>query len=100
MLTNINSYILLDEIGSGEFGKVHRSISTTQNQKEFAIKVIPVTTIHKTPELNHFIQTEQNLLSNVHHPNIIQLHQTIHSHDYLYLVYNYCSQGNLDQMLS
>lgn len=100
MIRQINSYILLDQIGRGEFGKVFRAVDPRQDHKEVAIKVIKSQVMSKTPELAKFIRSEREILPQLCHPNIVSLFETITTDDCLYFVYEYCPGGNLDQRLS
>lgn len=42
---------------------------------------------------------EVEILQQLHHDNIVKLFERIETHDTLYLVFDYCSQGDLEKYL-
>lgn len=80
---------LLQEGGTGEIYKVRKKPSDAF----YAIKIIDKNFIfgiyHK--ELRNEIQ----VLANIDHPNIVRIYETYETKDYMFLVMEYCSGGDL-----
>lgn len=68
-----NSYELLDCIGEGAAGSVYSCIHA-ESQQQFAIKIIRADNRFDRETLHRFSR-EIRILSEVHHPNVIQLHE-------------------------
>lgn len=51
------------------------------------------------PKLNTFIKNEIKILTKVSHPNVIKFYEMLKTHSNYYLVYEYCSNGTLEDML-
>lgn len=98
-MKRVEKYELVEVIGQGEYGKVYRGVDV-ESQKEVAIKVINRETQDKTPELEGFLRNEQEVLGMTDCAQIVQLIEMLRQGDKLYLVYNLCSGGNLEQLLS
>ena len=88
-------YTFIKEIGHGSYGHVYRcqNISTGNVYacKKFDKKLIK----NKTR-----LKTEINLLRATDHPNIIKLYETFEDKQYLYLIMEECSGGELFQRLA
>ena len=88
-------YRFIKEIGHGSFGHVYRCqrISTG---KIYACKKFDKKLIKNKKRL----KTEINLLRATDHPNIIKLYETFEDKQYLYLIMEECSGGELFQRLA
>ena len=88
-------YNFIKEIGHGSYGHVYRcqNISTGNVYacKKFDKKLIK----NKTR-----LKTEINLLRELDHPNIIKLYETFEDKQYIYLIMEECSGGELFQRLA
>ena len=88
-------YQIIKEIGHGSYGHVYRcqNISTGNVYacKKFDKKLIK----NKTR-----LKTEINLLRATDHPNIIKLYETFEDKQYIYLIMEECSGGELFQKLA
>ena len=92
-MINKNSFEYLSIIGRGGFGKVWKVQSRKYN-KTYAMKEMSKTKIiDKKSEKS--IKSERDLLSRMKHPFIINMHFSFQDKDYLYLVLNFYSGGNL-----
>ncbi len=58
MNDSINDYRLLDLIGEGAFGKVHKAVGV--DRKEYALKIIPI-----SPKVKDKIREEGRLLASM-----------------------------------
>ena len=90
-----NDYQFIKEIGHGSYGHVYRCLNISTGNvyacKKFDKKLIK----NKTR-----LKTEINLLRATDHPNIIKLYETFEDKQYIYLIMEECSVGELFQRLA
>ena len=92
-MINKNSFEYLSIIGRGGFGKVWKVQSRKYN-KTYAMKEMSKTKIiDKKSEKS--IKSERDLLSRMKHPSIINMHFSFQDKDYLYLVMDLLTGGDL-----
>ena len=80
-------------LGKGAFGKVYKGVDKMDKQFQVAIKVLNK---HKMSQkdLAH-VMDEVDLLKKVDHPNIVEYFETYDDKQYLYLVMELCTGGEL-----
>ncbi|BBM83383.1 serine/threonine-protein kinase [Candidatus Uabimicrobium amorphum] len=88
----IGRYQVLEEIGSGGFGKVYRGIDSTLH-REVAIKTILSDKLTSS-EVNLF-EKEARVLARCNHPNIVQIYDVGKNDDGPYLVMEFINGPNL-----
>ncbi|KAH9414551.1 hypothetical protein DERP_008747 [Dermatophagoides pteronyssinus] len=89
--------IHMKKLGEGGFGVVRLGIHQLTGQK-VAIKIVDKRKL--TKDL-HRIKNEVSAMKNLCHPNIVQLLQYEENDQYIYLIMEYCSGGELfDHLLS
>ena len=87
------NYSLVENIGSGGYASCFKVFSNYYKQY-FACKVI--NNKEKTKELGtKTYNAELEALIHVNHPNIIHIYQTFSSPNYLFLILEYCPNGDL-----
>ena len=82
-------------IGKGSFSKIYRAKNVKLN-RTVVLKVI------KNPKkYNKLIQREIDILSQLNHPNVIRLYNTINDpkSNTLYMVLEYCGRGDLSRYI-
>lgn len=89
-------YNMQEYCGSGHYGTVSRAILITDPSQQFAIKKISKDFIRNTDHLRH----EVEILSALHHPNIIKIYETYQDSKYFYIVMQYCGGGTLLSRIS
>jgi len=89
----MDKYILKDILQNGRFSSVYLSICK-KTYNIFAIKKICVADIYDL-ELQCETKNEIKMLKNLTHPNIIRLEEVITSPEYIYIVMEYISNGDL-----
>jgi serine/threonine-protein kinase ULK/ATG1 len=47
----------------------------------------------------HMIELEIDILQNLHHPNIITLHDSKYTPNNIYLIFEYCVNGDLENYI-
>lgn len=91
------SLVLLDHLGSGGFGAVYRARDSSQPRSSpaFAVKVMkkPAYCTSKDVALHREILHHHAVSA---HPNIVTFRESILDNpDYVYLIMDYCTGGNL-----
>ena len=81
------------KIGQGTFSKVCMGIHIPTGEK-VAIKILPKNQIkEKTDKIR--IEKEINIQKKLHHQNIIHQYSVLDTEDYIYIISEYCSGGEL-----
>ncbi|CAK7219040.1 hypothetical protein SCUCBS95973_003689 [Sporothrix curviconia] len=87
-------YILGNTIGEGEFGKVKLGWKQ-EGGVQVAIKLIKKDALGNNPTRMAKIKREVNILRQLNHPNIVQLHKMEESEHHFGIVLEYASGGEL-----
>ena len=90
--SEINDYILKEDIGQGNFGKVKLAVNKLTNE-EYAIKVINKK-IMKI-KMKNVIFKENEIITKFNHINVIYVYEIIETAEYYYIVMEYCKRGEL-----
>ena len=91
--TNVGQYVLSKTIGKGTFGKVKLGVHNLTGEK-VAVKILEKDKIKDQSDIDR-INREITILKKVRHPHVVQLYEMIENNDYLYLIMEYCSGGEL-----
>jgi len=88
---------LLESLGSGAYGKVYRALDITSpqnNQVFFAVKCL---LRHKPGSDQEEFQNREFTIHKLvcNHPNIVTLHRIIYDRDFVYVVLDLCTGGDL-----
>jgi len=94
----IDDYHLEKMIGSGQYGKVYMA-TNTKTKEVVAIKCISMSKFRIVPKLEELTRNEINILSSLKNPNIIQFKEMLRTTNNMYMVYEYCNGGNLEEYL-
>ena len=91
----------MKKLGEGSYSKVY--LGQNQNTHEFyALKRIELNSLSKTNNGFDQIENEIKIMRKLEHPNIISLHEVIHSpsEDVIYFVTEYANCGSLSQIIN
>ena len=88
----INNYILKEDIGQGNFGKVKLGIYKPTNE-EFAIKIINKKMIKI--KMKNILFKENEIITKFNHINVIYVYQIIDTPENYYIIMEYCKKGEL-----
>ena len=88
----INNYILKENIGEGNFGKVKLGVYKPTGE-EFAIKIMNKKKIKR--KMKNIIFKENEIITKFNHINVIYVFQIIEDAEYYYIVMEYCKLGEL-----
>eukprot|EP00754_Rhynchopus_humris_P037972 Rhum_TRINITY_DN20673_c0_g1::Rhum_TRINITY_DN20673_c0_g1_i1::g.171770::m.171770/K08794/CAMK1; calcium/calmodulin-dependent protein kinase I len=91
-------------LGSGTFGQVHRVVSRhDKGSEKFALKVVCKPGMERTREncgLWKSLLTEIDVLAAVRHPNLVSLHDVMHSSDSFFIVMSHADGLPLQRFAS
>ena len=90
--SNINNYILKDDIGEGNFGKVKIGIFK-QTGEEFAVKILNKKKIKI--KMKNTVFKENEIITKFNHVNVIFVFDIIEDKENYYIVMEYCKSGEL-----
>ena len=90
--SEINDYILKEDIGQGNFGKVKLAVNKLTNE-EYAIKVINKK-IMKI-KMKNVMFKENEIITKFNHINVIYVYEIIETAENYYIVMEYCKRGEL-----
>ncbi|GBN78554.1 Twitchin [Araneus ventricosus] len=90
-----DKYDILEEIGTGAFGVVHRC-RERKTGNIFAAKFIPVA----HPLEKSLIRKEIDVMNHLHHPKLVHLHDAFEDDDEMVLIYEFMSGGELFEKIT
>lgn len=90
-------FIIMRTLGKGSFGKVKLALHTPSGEK-IAIKILEKEMIKKDEDLMR-IRREIKILSQVRHPNIVQLYEVIETSKYFFFLMEFAEQGELAEYI-
>jgi calcium-dependent protein kinase len=88
----LDIYEVKNKLGSGKFGLVKLGIDKKTGEK-VAIKIMKKSSMDSSDL--ELVRTEIETLKICQHPNIIRLYNVFENADYLYIIMEYCSGGDL-----
>ena len=88
----LDIYEVKNKLGSGKFGLVKLGIDKKTGQK-VAIKIMKKSNMDSSDL--ELVRTEIEILKICQHPNIIRLYNVFENVDYMYIIMEYCSGGDL-----
>lgn len=89
------TYLVREEIGKGAFSRIFKAFDSVKGF-DVAIKVIRK---KKVTKIRKQIETEIQLLQKLDHPNIVQCFGVYEDHSKIFIVMEYCSKGDLSDLL-
>ena len=92
-----SSFICLAQLGKGSFGEVYL-VQKINTKEKFAMKVLRKERIMGQNLLKYAI-AERNVLSVTNHPFIVKLNFAVQTSSKLFLILEYCSNGDLAKHL-
>ena len=88
---------IIKELGSGSFGNVYL-VRHKETKAEYAIKAIDKRNKNNQAEKPYF-RREVEVMSKIHHPNVVQLFGHFEDNLYCYFIMEYISKGNVYNLL-
>lgn len=93
----VENYILEEVIGKGQFGNVYKGYNQVNGQ-QVAVKSIKRSML-KDRNMLKLLENEISILKNCENDNIIKLIDLKKTSNNIYLVLEYCEDGNLEDFL-
>jgi len=87
----MNNYHLYEEIGRGKYSQVYKG------RKKFTIQFVAVKSTEKCQREK--VMTEVEILSGLHHPNVIEYVNCYETRNHLWVIFEYCAGGDLLRLL-
>lgn len=94
----VENYVLYESVGAGQYGKVFRA-KNTQTNETVAVKTIPLQKFAQVPKLEEFTSNEIKTLARINNPNVVRFIEMLKTVNNMYLVYEYCEGGTLEDIV-
>lgn len=91
---NFKSFELFDELGNGSFGTVYKVMKKNLPGQYFAMKCLSKSSLQKQKQLKYAI-SEIKIMKRLQHPFILTLHYAFQEPNNIYLILDYCPNGDL-----
>lgn len=96
-MSKLSNYTVHHHIGEGAFGEVSLAVEK-ESKRTVAIKAVSIKKILELNKERH-IMREKELLTDLKHPNIIELYTTFKDDKNLYFVFEVGQNGTLDDLI-
>ena len=97
-MKKVGDYVLLSELGKGQFGVVYKA-KKADTGDVYAVKTVKKASINANPKLKSLFDTEINIMSKIKHPNVLHLYEYLETGNNFYLVIDYCNNGDMESHL-
>lgn len=86
----VGEYKIIKTLGKGIFSNV-KKVLNVKNQKEYAMKIVRLSDINDS-EKEQEIRRRIKIMSKLHHPGLVNLHQVMHNKNNLFLIFDLCEE--------
>ncbi|CAD8066563.1 unnamed protein product [Paramecium sonneborni] len=94
-------YIVINEKLSFEaFGCLYKGFFKEDETKLIAVKMVKIALFDENPKLLELFKQEIAILQKINHPNIIRILDVLRTNTYVYLILEYCADGNLKKYIA
>ena len=94
----VQDYILVEVIGSGQYGRVWRAEHLT-TKEQYAIKSISIKQISAVDKLKEFVMSEIQCLELMQNKNIVKYYGKLQTPNNYYLIFEFCRGGTLEDIM-
>lgn len=94
-MKRVGDYVLVSELGKGQFGIVFKGKHATTGDV-YAVKTVKKASINSNPKLKSLFDTEINIMSKISHPNVLHLYEYLETGNNFYLIIDYCNNGDME----
>lgn len=94
-----HGFALMDTIGEGAFARVYQVQWHQYPEELFCAKVIKLGTNEGTAFYESY-NNEINALTSLFHSNIIKIYKHFTDNDYLFMIFEYCTDGNIQERVN
>jgi len=99
MQKQVGRYLLIQEIGHGQFGKVYKAFDTQDNNKEYAVKVMSRQKVESAAHIHKLFRSEIEIMRTIHHPNLLFLQDFLETASNFYVVVPFLKDGDMEKKL-
>lgn len=99
MQKKVGKYLLVSELGKGQFGSVYKGLDTEDTYKEYAVKHVARKKVESNPVITKLFKSEVQVMKQVKHPNLLNLHDFLETSSNYYVVVPFCKDGDLEKYL-
>lgn len=94
----VGEYILLDLLGQGAYGSVWEATMPTRDLK-WAVKEVPLSAASEINARPDRLQREVEILSHLHHPNVVRFYKSFVERNNLYIVMELVEGVTLEEFI-
>lgn len=99
MQKRVGKYLIVQELGKGQFGSVYKALDTENNNKEYAIKLVARDKVESNALITKLFRSEIAIMRTTEHPNLLSLVDYLETSSNYYVVVQYCKDGDLEKYL-
>lgn len=96
----IGRYVLVQELGEGQFGKVYRAIDSEGVHTEYAVKVMSKQKVQSQQHIWKLFLSEIEVMKKLNHPHLLKLIDFLESGSNYYVVLPYCKGGDMEKRIN
>lgn len=97
VIPKVNGYILAEKLGSGSYADVYKAFKKSEKRDVVAIKCVAKNNL--TPTAQNNLVSEIKILKSLSHENIVKLKDFLWDDNYIFIIMEYCSGGNLSNFI-
>lgn len=94
---HLKNYIFTDKIGSGTYATVYKAYRKSGQREVVAVKCVSKASLNNVSKEN--LLTEIELLKTLQHEHIVQLKDFTWDENYIYIIMEFCSGGDLSTFI-
>lgn len=99
MIKIVDNYTLTEYLGKGEYGKVYKA-TNIETKIDVAVKMIPLSKFEEVSKLAQLTRNELHILKLLEdNINVINFVEMIKTNNHIYLVYEFCEGGTLEDLI-
>nr|XP_039272053.1 serine/threonine-protein kinase ULK3-like isoform X1 [Styela clava] len=96
---NLDGFVFTKRLGSGTYANVYKAYKKSSDQREVhAIKCIKKSSLNRASMENLLVEIE--ILKQIDHPHIVKMLDFQWDSNYIYIIMEYCSGGDLSRFIS
>ena len=94
----VDKFIILEEIGQGQFSTVHKGKHMVTGEM-VALKILKLEKLEQNPKVKELVDEEMRALKLLDSPFIVKSVSVLKTTNNIYQIFEYCEQGNLLSLL-
>lgn len=90
----VDKFIILEEIGQGQFSTVHKGKHMVTGEL-VALKILKLEKLEQNPKVKELVDEEMKALKALDSPFVVKSVSVLKTTNNIYQIFEYCEQGNL-----